>query len=45
VDLLRSNPRRAKEELGWTPKVSFHELVRMMVDADVAATARELPGP
>ncbi|HEX9147918.1 MAG TPA: GDP-mannose 4,6-dehydratase [Thermoanaerobaculia bacterium] len=43
VDLLISNPRRAMEELGWKPRVSFHELVRMMVDADVAATAREIP--
>ncbi|MEO8348252.1 MAG: GDP-mannose 4,6-dehydratase, partial [Acidobacteriota bacterium] len=42
VDLLISNPRRAREELGWTPKVSFNELVRMMVDADVAVTAREV---
>jgi GDPmannose 4,6-dehydratase len=42
VDLLISNPRRAREELGWTPKVSFHELVRMMVDADVRLISREL---
>ena len=42
VDLLISNPRRAREELGWTPKVSFNELVRMMVDADVSVTAREV---
>jgi GDPmannose 4,6-dehydratase len=35
VDLLISNPRRAREELGWQPRVSFGELVRMMVDADV----------
>lgn len=41
VDLLISNARRAREELGWTPKVSFFELVRMMVDADVALTSRE----
>jgi GDPmannose 4,6-dehydratase len=41
VDLLISNPRRAREELGWTPKVSFAELVRMMVEADVAFVARE----
>jgi GDPmannose 4,6-dehydratase len=41
VDLLISNPRRAREELGWTPKVSFSELVRMMVDADVALVARD----
>jgi GDPmannose 4,6-dehydratase len=40
VDLLISNPRRAREELGWVPKVSFAELVRMMVDADVALTRR-----
>ena len=39
VDLLISNPRRAREELGWTPKVSFRELVRMMVDADVTLVA------
>jgi GDPmannose 4,6-dehydratase len=45
VDLLISNPRRAKEELGWIPRVSFPELVRMMVDADVAVTAREVPSP
>jgi GDPmannose 4,6-dehydratase len=44
VDLLISNPRRAKEELGWTPRVSFAELVRMMVDADVKLVARE-PAP
>ena len=24
--------------LGWKPKVGFHELVAMMVDADLAAT-------
>jgi len=44
VDLLISNPRRAREELGWTPRVSFADLVRMMVDADVALAARE-PAP
>ena len=44
VDLLISNPRRAREELGWTPKVSFAELVRMMVDADVRLVSRE-PAP
>jgi GDPmannose 4,6-dehydratase len=44
VDLLISNPRRAREELGWTPRVSFADLVRMMVDADIALAARE-PAP
>ncbi|HTO86256.1 MAG TPA: GDP-mannose 4,6-dehydratase [Thermoanaerobaculia bacterium] len=41
VDLLISDPRRAREELGWQPTVSFPELVKMMVDADVALVARE----
>jgi GDPmannose 4,6-dehydratase len=41
VDLLIADPRRAREELGWEPKISFRELVKMMVDADVALTARE----
>jgi GDPmannose 4,6-dehydratase len=35
VDLLISNPRRAREELGWVPEVSLRQLVEMMVDADV----------
>ena len=36
VDLLIADPSRAAAELGWTPRVSFVELVRMMVDADLA---------
>jgi GDPmannose 4,6-dehydratase len=39
VDLLISNPSRAREELGWRPEVSFRQLVEMMVDADVKLTA------
>lgn len=35
VDLLRANPKRAHEELGWEPTVSFDELVRLMVEADM----------
>ncbi len=35
VDLLVADPGKAREKLGWTPKVTFHELVRMMVDADL----------
>jgi GDPmannose 4,6-dehydratase len=41
VDLLISDPRRAREELGWAPTVTFRELVRMMVEADVAYVSRE----
>lgn len=36
VDLLIGDPSRAAAELGWEPKVGFEELVRMMVDADLA---------
>ena len=33
---LLGDPSRAKSELGWTPAVSFEQLIEMMVDADVA---------
>ncbi len=35
VDLLIGDRSKAEKELGWTPKVSFEELVAMMVDADL----------
>lgn len=35
VDLLISDPTKAHKELGWKPKVSFKELVEMMVEADL----------
>jgi len=36
VDTLIGDPTKAKEKLGWRPKVSFAELIGMMVDADLA---------
>ncbi len=36
VDVLQADPAKAQRELGWTPTVSFAELVGMMVDADLA---------
>jgi GDPmannose 4,6-dehydratase len=36
VDLLQSDPRKARDALDWRPKVGFRELVVMMVDADLA---------
>jgi GDPmannose 4,6-dehydratase len=33
---LVGDPTRARERLGWSPEVSFPELVRLLVDADVA---------
>jgi GDPmannose 4,6-dehydratase len=35
VDLLIGDATKAKEKLGWTPKVDFQQLVDMMVDADL----------
>jgi GDPmannose 4,6-dehydratase len=35
VDLLIGDPAKAKEQLGWEPKVRFEELVHIMVDADL----------
>jgi GDPmannose 4,6-dehydratase len=35
VELLVADPAKAKKKLGWTPKVTFEQLVRMMVDADL----------
>jgi GDPmannose 4,6-dehydratase len=36
VDHLRADPARARAELGWAPGLGFEDLVRMMVDADLA---------
>ena len=35
VDLLLGDATKARTRLGWEPKVSFKELIRMMVDADI----------
>jgi len=34
VDLLIGNPAKAKEKLGWEPKTTFHDLVKVMVKSD-----------
>ncbi|MCD6302897.1 MAG: GDP-mannose 4,6-dehydratase [Anaerolineae bacterium] len=41
VDLLVSDPSKARDVLGWEPEVGFEELVRMMVEADLAMLERE----
>ena len=35
VDFLQGDATKAKEKLGWTPKIKFQELVNLMVDYDV----------
>ncbi|HEY8257313.1 MAG TPA: GDP-mannose 4,6-dehydratase [Gemmatimonadales bacterium] len=42
VDLLLADPRLARKELGWTTRVTFKELVEMMVDADMARLSASL---
>ena len=41
VDTLEGDASKAKEILGWTPKVSFDALVIMMVDADLEVAKQE----
>jgi GDPmannose 4,6-dehydratase len=43
VDLLLGDASKAKKILGWEPKVRFHQLVRIMVDADMKLLSRETP--
>jgi len=42
VDLLLGDASKARTELGWAPKVTFRELVRMMVEADLRVARQEL---
>lgn len=45
VDVLVGDATKARTKLGWRPKVSFQELVRMMVDADLELFSRASPRP
>ncbi len=42
VDLLVGDPSKAREKLGWSPRVDFQGLVEMMVDADLAACRKSM---
>ena len=44
VDVLRADVTKARTILGWQPQVTFAELVRMMVDADLVDLQRRLKG-
>lgn len=44
VDHLRADPSRANRCLGWQPTVTFRDLVRIMVDADLSEVERQLAG-
>src|SRR2546421_1022679 len=40
VDILTGDASKAREQMGWKPRVSFPELVRMMVDSDLREEAK-----
>jgi len=41
VEHLIGDPAKARSVLGWTPEVTFEELISMMVDSDIAQLQRE----
>jgi GDPmannose 4,6-dehydratase len=44
VDYLLADPSRSQKLLDWKPSVKFHELVRIMVDADLELAGLEPVG-
>jgi GDPmannose 4,6-dehydratase len=42
VDLLQGDASKARKQLGWQPEVSFQEMVKLMVDHDLALAQQEL---
>jgi GDPmannose 4,6-dehydratase len=44
VNLLRADSSKAREELDWSPRVTFKELVKIMVDSDLTLMGLEPPG-
>jgi GDPmannose 4,6-dehydratase len=41
VDLLIGDPSKAQQKLGWKPKVTFEQMIQMMVDADIERLSSE----
>jgi len=44
VDMLQGDCSKARERLGWEPKVKFHELVKLMVDGDIQLLEEDFNG-
>jgi GDPmannose 4,6-dehydratase len=44
VDSLLGDASKAREKLGWEPKVRFRELIELMVDADIETLGKQLSG-
>ena len=45
VDLLIADASKARKKLGWEPTVTFEQLIRMMVESDLAAESRLQAAP
>ncbi len=45
VDLLLGDASKARRELGWKPRVTFKELAKLMVDADLESAGKHLDRP
>ncbi len=41
VDDLRGDASKARQALGWKPRVTFHELIRLMMEEDLKLAGRE----
>ena len=44
VELLLADSSKAKRELGWSPRITFKELVKIMVDSDIELIGLDSPG-
>jgi GDPmannose 4,6-dehydratase len=44
VEMLVADSKKAQRKLGWEPKITFKELVRIMVDADIEAVGQKAIG-
>jgi GDPmannose 4,6-dehydratase len=45
VDVLLGDASKARRELGWKPRVTFKELAKLMVEADLESAGRHLDRP
>lgn len=44
IELLLADSSKARKELGWSPRITFKELVKIMVDSDMESAGLESPG-
>jgi len=44
VELLLADSSKARKELGWSPRITFKELVKIMVDSDMGLIGLDSPG-